>query len=233
MPSLRSLAAKSVLAHSSRLNFARRCSSRSLAEPTSAPAAPPERTERLDALLSRCGYASRSEALAFLRAGRVSVRGEAARSPSAKASPCDVLVDGLPLEWPAGVTLLLHKPLGCVCSHDSREGDTVFGLLPPRFLRRTPALQSVGRLDRDTTGVLLLSDAQGLVHSLTSPKRKVAKRYLCTLDKPLPADAADVFAAGSIVLDGERCAPARLASQPGSLTAEVTLTEGRYHQVRR
>jgi len=189
---------------------------------------------RLDALLSRCGHCSRSEAKEWLKRGRVSVDGITQRSPSSKALPSAVLVDGEPLDHPKGLFVLLHKPAGVVCSHDAREGPTVFDLLPPRWLRRTPGLQCVGRLDRDTTGALLLTDCGALLHALTSPKKKVAKVYEAELDVQLPATAALSFVDSSIVLDGDPCAPATLVASPThARAATVTLTEGRHHQVKR
>ncbi len=129
---------------------------------------------------------------------------------------------------------MLHKPAGRVCSHDPGEGPSVYGLLPERWQRRNPPVASVGRLDKETTGLLLLTDRSALVHRLTSPKHKVAKVYRATLDRDLPAGIEEVFAGGACLLEGETtpCAPATLR-RIGPREAEVTLTEGRYHQVRR
>ena len=189
---------------------------------------------RLDQLLANLGYCSRREARAWLDAGRVTVRGEAADDPGAKAAAADVRVDGEPLDHPDGLLLLLHKPLGLVCSHDEREGPNVYSLLPARWRARNPAVTSVGRLDKDTSGLLLLTDQSALVHRLTSPKHKVPKVYRATLDRELPGGVETTFASGTLMLDGEKepCAPAELRRR-GPREAEVTLTEGRYHQVRR
>jgi 16S rRNA pseudouridine516 synthase len=189
---------------------------------------------RLDQLLANLGYCSRREARAWLDAGRVTVRGEAVDDPGAKAAAADVRVDGEPLDHPDGLLLLLHKPLGLVCSHDEREGPNVYSLLPARWRARNPAVTSVGRLDKDTSGLLLLTDQSALVHRLTSPKHKVPKVYRATLDRELPDSVETTFASGTLMLDGEKepCAPAELR-RLGPREAEVTLTEGRYHQVRR
>src|SRR5581483_2530466 len=120
------------------------------------------------------------------------------------------------------------------CSHEEREGPTVYSLLPARWRRRNPAVTSIGRLDRDTSGLLLLTDQSALVHQLTAPKHKVPKTYRATLDRDVPADAVARFAAGTLQLEGEAkpCAPATLVlTSPRA--AELTITEGRYHQVRR
>lgn len=162
------------------------------------------------------------------------MREEIADDPSDKAQAVEVKVDGEPLDHPDGLLLLLHKPLGLVCSHDGREGPTVYTLLPERWRRRNPQVTSVGRLDKDTSGLLLLTDQTDLVHRLTSPKHKVPKRYGVTVDKPLRPELVPLFAAGTLVLSGEKepCLSAALTLLD-STHAEVVLTEGRYHQVRR
>jgi 16S rRNA pseudouridine516 synthase len=193
---------------------------------------PPMR--RLDQLLANLGYCSRREAAGWIKAGRVTIGGLPATDPARKADDDAVQVDGEPLDHPAGLLLLLHKPLGLVCSHDEREGPNVYSLLPARWRRRNPPVTSVGRLDKETSGLLLLTDQAALVHRLTSPKHKVPKTYRATLDAAPPAELAAVFAAGTLQLDGEShpCAPAELRLLGGA-EVEVVLTEGRYHQVRR
>ena len=189
---------------------------------------------RLDQLLANLGYCSRREARDWIRSGRVTVRGQEAADFGAKAEPADVRVDGEALDHPDGLLLLLHKPVGLVCSHEEREGPNVYGLLPPRWRARNPLVTSIGRLDKDTSGLLLLTDQSDLVHRLTSPKHKVPKVYLATLATEPPPGLAALFASGTLVLDGEDapCAPAEL-NLPGPREAALTLTEGKYHQVRR
>ena len=189
---------------------------------------------RLDQLLSSLGYCSRREARDWVKSGAVTVRGKAADDVGAKANPADVRVDGEPLDHPDGLLLLLHKPLGLVCSHDLREGPNVYSLLPDRWRRRHPPVTSIGRLDKDTSGLLLLTDQSPLVHRLTSPKHKVPKIYRATVDRELAPELIPLFAAGSLRLDGDEkpCAPAHLRLL-GPREAELVLTEGRYHQVRR
>ncbi len=189
---------------------------------------------RLDQLLANLGYCSRSEAREWVRAGRVTVNGKVEKDFGAKTHAAMVRIDGEPPDHPNGLLLLLHKPLGLVCSHDEREGPNVYSLLPERWRRRNPVVTSVGRLDKDTSGLLLLTDRSELVHRLTSPKHKVPKVYHATLDADLPAGLAALFAAGTLVLKDEDapCAPAELKVL-GPREAELTLTEGKYHQVRR
>lgn len=193
---------------------------------------------RLDQLMSSLGYCSRSEARDWVRSGRVTVAGVPVRDQGLKVEPTAVLIDGEPLDHPEGILLLLNKPTGLVCSHEEREGPNVYSLLPERWRRRNPIITSVGRLDKDTSGLLLLTDQTTLVHQLTSPKHKVEKTYLATLDQELtPArseELAALFSSGTLLLEGEKepCAPARLERR-SSREAELVLTEGRYHQVRR
>ena len=189
---------------------------------------------RLDQLLSNLGYCSRREARAWSADGRVMLRGQPADDVSEKALPSEVQVDGEPLDHPDGLLLLLHKPVGLVCSHEAREGASVYSLLPERWRRRNPIVTSIGRLDKDTSGLLLLTDQSQLVHRLTSPKHKVPKVYRATLDRDLAPELVGVFASGTLLLAGEKepCAPAALRIV-GPREAELTLTEGRYHQVRR
>lgn len=189
---------------------------------------------RIDQLFSSLGYGSRREARDWAKDGRITVGGNEIDDAGDKAAPEDIRIDGEPLDHADGLLLLLNKPLGLVCSHDEREGKNVYSLLPDRWRRRNPTVTSVGRLDKDTSGLLLLTDQGALVQRLTSPKHKVPKVYVATLDRALPDNAAEVFAGGTLLLTGESepCAPAQLRLiEP--LTAEVTLTEGRYHQVRR
>jgi 16S rRNA pseudouridine516 synthase len=189
---------------------------------------------RIDQLLVRLGYGSRSEAREWIRAGRVAVRGVPATDPGARVDPEAVRFDGEALDHPGDLLILLHKPLGRVCSHDSGEGPNVYGLLPERWQRRNPPVTSVGRLDKETSGLLLLTDRPALVHQLTSPRHAVAKVYLATLDRDPPAGTEEIFQSGQCVLPGDSrpCAPATLR-RTGPREAEIVLSEGRYHQVRR
>jgi len=189
---------------------------------------------RLDQILSSLGYCSRREARTWVDEGRVTVKGAPADDVGQRVSPDDVRVEGEPLDHPGGMLLKLHKPVGLVCSHEEREGPSVYSLLPERWRRRNPQVTSIGRLDKDTSGLLLLTDQSPLVHRLTSPKHKVPKVYRVTVDRDLTPNLVPLFAGGTLKLTGEPtpCAPADLRIV-GPREAELTLTEGRYHQVRR
>ena len=129
--------------------------------------------------------------------------------------------------------LMLHKPVGYTCSTKD-VGRLVYDLLPPRFRLRNPVLSSVGRLDRDTSGLLLMTDDGALLHRITSPKSHLPKVYEASLASDLRGDEGALFAAGSLMLDGEKdpLAPATLEVASPRL-ARITTVEGRYHQVRR
>lgn len=170
----------------------------------------------------------------WIRKGRVTVADEVATGAEKKVPADLVQVDGEPIECPAGILALLHKPEGYVCSHDAGEGPTIYELLPARWLRRNPPVTTVGRLDKDTTGVLLVTDQGELVHQWTSPRHKVAKVYEVTVNADIPPSLVELFAAGTLLLEGEEkpCAPARLEIV-SPRAARLELTEGRYHQVKR
>jgi 16S rRNA pseudouridine516 synthase len=150
----------------------------------------------------------------------------------------DALVDrisvrGQPLDPPAPLTLVMNKPLGLVCSH-REPGRSIYELLPPRWQARDPALSSIGRLDADTTGLLLITDDGPFLHRIISPKAGIAKRYVFTLAAPLTGAEVDLFASGAMMLDGETAPllPAHLEVF-GADSGALTIREGRYHQVRR
>jgi 16S rRNA pseudouridine516 synthase len=188
---------------------------------------------KLVKLISNLGYGSRKEVVRMFREGRITdASGEVLYADDAVA-PADIRVDDEPLDPPAGLTLLLHKPVGYTCSTKD-HGRLVYDLLPPRYRLRSPLLSSVGRLDRDTSGALLFTDDGALLHRIVSPKSRLAKIYEARLAMDLRGDEAERFARGDLMLDNETAplAPALLRVL-GPRHAELTLTEGRYHQVRR
>lgn len=188
---------------------------------------------RTDALLSRFGYCSRREASAWIKRGRVQYRGQVVTSVSDKVEVADVLVDGEPVPFAEGLYVAFHKPLGCTCSH-REEGELVYDLLPEMWLARNPAVNTVGRLDKETSGLLLLTDDGKFEHAMTSPRRHVPKVYEFSSSAPIPPEAVGLFASGELMLQGEKtpCLPAELVIT-GENTGRLTLHEGRYHQVRR
>lgn len=169
----------------------------------------------------------------MIRWGAVAVNGEVPRSGSLKVDPNEVTFEGEPLDPGEGLLIMLHKPVGYTCSR-SDTGSLVYDLLPERYSRRNPVLSSVGRLDKDTSGLLLFTDDGQLLHRLTSPKMKLAKVYEVTLAEPLGGGEGDIFAAGTLMLEGETkpLLPAELEVLSAT-QCRVVLHEGRYHQVRR
>ena len=193
---------------------------------------------RLDRLLANLGYGSRREVQGLIAAGRVALDGGTLRDGAAHVTATADLADrmtvaGAPLDPPSPLTLVLHKPIGVVCSH-REAGRSVYELLPERWRRRTPVLSTIGRLDADTSGLLLLTDDGALLHKIISPRRHVPKRYLASLDRPLTGEEAALFGAGTLMLEGETKPVAPAVLEPISpRSARLTVTEGRYHQVRR
>ena len=183
--------------------------------------------------LANLGYGSRRDVTALVAARRVTLLDGTAVRDGDLWSHEDLLVDGAPLDPAPGTLLMLHKPAGYVCS-TSDVPPLIYDLLPPRFLQRTPVMAAVGRLDRDTSGLLLLTDDGALNHRLTSPRAHVAKTYRAVLANPLHGDEAVRFASGTLRLSGESTllAPAALVIESVQ-TVRLTITEGRYHQVRR
>jgi 16S rRNA pseudouridine516 synthase len=195
-------------------------------------------TLRLDRLLANLGYGSRREVQQLVHADLVTLDGEVVEDADQRIAVTRDLsqrmqVRGKPLDPPPGLALMLHKPLGVTCSH-KEAGPLVYSLLPERWRHRDPAISTVGRLDKETSGLLLMTDDGALLHRIISPRAHVPKRYRVTLDRPLRGDEAEIFASGTLLLEGEDkpLLPAAMEALSDT-SAFVTITEGRYHQVRR
>ncbi|KGM53963.1 pseudouridine synthase [Lysobacter arseniciresistens ZS79] len=188
---------------------------------------------RLVRLIANLGYGSRKQVALMFREGRVTDAGGEVLYADDQVLHAAIRIDGDPLDPPAGLVLMLHKPVGYTCSTKD-PGRIVYDLLPPRFRLRSPLLSTVGRLDRDTSGLLLMTDDGQLLHRIVSPKSNLAKVYEATLAQDLRGDEAAVFASGTLMLESEKAplAPAAL-ELVAPRQARLTLTEGRYHQVRR
>ncbi|UPG88424.1 rRNA pseudouridine synthase [Luteibacter aegosomaticola] len=188
---------------------------------------------KLVRLLANLGYGSRKQVAQLFREGLVTDASGEVLYADDKVEHADVRFEGEPLDPPQGLVLMLNKPTGYTCSRKD-VGRLVYDLLPPRFGVRNPVLSTVGRLDRDTSGVLLFTDDGQLLHKIISPKSALAKVYEATLAEDLRGDEAATFAAGTLMLEGETdpLEPATLEVL-GPRHARLTLTEGRYHQVRR
>ena len=188
--------------------------------------------ERLDKLLAGTGKWSRREVKALVRQGLVRVDGRLAASAEDKLDPAAavITVAGETISLRRFTYVMLHKPAGVLTATEDRKQPTVLDLLPPE-LRRI-GLAPVGRLDKDTEGLLLLTNDGELAHRLLSPKYHVDKRYLARVDGELSAADAEAFARGMTLGDGLECLPAGLEVLPDRVCI-VTLREGKFHQVKR
>ncbi|MBN9669543.1 pseudouridine synthase [Roseibium aggregatum] len=188
---------------------------------------------RLVKLLANLGYGSRKEMQQAIRHGWVTDRQGNRLKADAKTAHEEILFDDEPLDPAQGVVLLLNKPTGYTCSTKD-QGRLVYDLLPDRFRMRKPALSTVGRLDKETSGALLFTDDGTFLHKVISPKSEVPKVYEATLDRPLRGDEAALFASGEMMLESEEkpLKPAELEVLDET-RARLILHEGRYHQARR
>jgi 16S rRNA pseudouridine516 synthase len=195
-------------------------------------------TSRIDKLLSSMGYGSRTDVARMAKAGgitldSVKLRDATKRIPITPDLPDHMQIRGEALDPLKGMVILLHKPLGMICSH-KEDGPLVYDILPERWRRRNPAISTIGRLDKDTSGLVLLTDDGDMLHRIISPKSHIKKTYRATLARPLDGSEGALFASGQMMLKGEDkpLAPAEL-EVISDTEARLTITEGRYHQVRR
>ncbi len=183
--------------------------------------------------VARLGYGSRKQVLALLREGRITAADGRALAADTALDHALLRLDGEPLDVAPGFIAMLHKPVGYTCSRKD-AGRLVHDLLPPRWRAREPQVSTVGRLDRETSGLLLLTDDGALLHRIIAPRAHVAKVYVAELAQEMRGDEAALFASGTLMLESETTplAPAQLRVL-APRRAQLTLHEGRYHQVRR
>lgn len=190
-------------------------------------------TIQLDRALQSQGFGSRKECRIMVHNGRVLINGQSAESPDQQVDPATLTlsVDGS-RAWPYREQLYLafNKPIGIECSHQPTHHQSLFGLLPKHFVAR--GVQSVGRLDADTSGLLLLSDDGKFVHALSSPKKKVPKLYVVEAAQELTDAQLSALNAGVILRDDPELARGE-ARRLGPRSLELIIDEGRYHQVKR
>ena len=188
--------------------------------------------ERLDKFLCDCGVGTRSQVKALLKTGRVTVDGKAEKDGSRKLEPASVRIclDGEPLGAGGRLVVMLNKPAGFVTATEDREERTVMELLPPELKNRD--LKPVGRLDKQTEGLLLFTNDGDLLHRLISPKKEVPKVYYARHEGQATGEDVEAFRLGLTLKDGTLCRPAVLESL-GAGESLVTVCEGKYHQVRR
>lgn len=187
---------------------------------------------RIDKLLALTGI-GRTEAKKLIAAGRVAISGVPVRDSGAKALPSQITLDGEPILVETELYLMIHKPAGVITATEDKRLPTVVSLLPEKYQRRK--IGPVGRLDRDVTGLVLLTTDGELAHRLISPRWKAEKTYRAVCEGELTAADIDAFAAG-IELSDFTAKPAGmqiLSASDGQSVADVTLTEGKFHQVKR
>ena len=187
--------------------------------------------ERIDKIIASQGQYSRKEVKALIAKGRIAVDGRVVSSSSEKADPLttQISIDGKPLAFKRNLYLMLHKPKGYVSATEDRDHPTVLELVPREYRGRN--LFPAGRLDRDTTGLMIITDDGVLAHNILAPKKHVPKLYHVELDIPVTEEMRLGFSEGVMLNDGVSKAADLIKT--GEKTAEVTLREGRYHQIKR
>ena len=188
---------------------------------------------RLDKYLAETAQCTRSEAKTLLQKGKVTVNGMLCKKGDTQLRETDVVaVEGRPLAYQKFVYIMLNKPEGVVSASTDKRDTTVVDLLSDAYPRRE--LFPAGRLDKTSTGFVLLTDDGGFAHDILAPKRHVSKTYTVTLDTPLTAEMKAGFAAGVTLADGTALSPAEVeALTPDGLTVRVLLKQGVYHQIKR
>lgn len=191
--------------------------------------------ERLDKIIASQGFGSRKEAQSLIKSGKVQVNGQAVRLPDFKADAQadSITVGGAPLAYKQFVYIMMNKPAGVVSASRDPKMKTVVDLVPEALYRR--GLFPAGRLDRDTTGLLILTDDGDFAHRMLAPKKHVYKLYQATIDGPVGETEIRRFAEGVEFEDGTLCLPAALTVLlPGERpTVEVSIREGKFHQVKK
>lgn len=193
---------------------------------------------RLDKILTGLGYGSRREVQFLVGQGCVTLAGEEIKRsdhkiPLDEFTQANLLIEDEVVDKFSPLTIIMNKPVDVVCSH-KEAGVRIYDLLPLRWRRRDPAISTIGRLDKDSSGLLLLTDDGQLLHKVISPKHHVTKTYKVVLDRDLRSDAEKIFASGTLMLESEDkpLLPAKL-ERIDARTCLITISEGRYHQVRR
>lgn len=188
---------------------------------------------RIDRFLSECGVATRKEAARAAKSGQVTLDGAVVRDLSGHVDPecARITYMGKAVEYRRFTYVMLNKPEGYVSATDDKNLPYVTELLPPEL--RKMELFPVGRLDRDTVGLMILTNNGPLSHAVLSPRRHVEKLYRFSAAEPLSPDAEARFENGMTLADGYECKSARLEADPDRMGGVIALTEGKYHQIKR
>jgi 16S rRNA pseudouridine516 synthase len=187
---------------------------------------------RIDKFISQSAGVSRSEARLMLKQGRVTIDGRIVSNADCKAdTEADIRLDGLSLSYKKYRYFMMNKPAGYLSATEDNKDKTVFDLLPEDFKKLN--LFCAGRLDKDSEGLLLLTNDGDFCHKIISPKSNIVKEYYVKMTKELCEEAEKHFASGLRLGDGTQCLPAKLTILPGGLEAVIAISEGKYHQVKR
>ena len=188
--------------------------------------------ERLDKFLCDCGAGTRTQVKALIKQGRVSVNGVTVRDGGLKVQPetQTIALDGIMMTAKGIAVVMLNKPAGYITATEDSTQKTVMELLPPEMRRWD--LKPVGRLDKDTEGLLLFTNDGALLHQLISPSHQVPKVYYACHTGMADDEDRECFAQGIVLADGTKCLPAELTPL-GEGESLITVREGKYHQVRR
>ena len=188
---------------------------------------------RLDKFLSDMGILSRKETKTAAKSGRITVDGRALKDTSVHIDPTSqvVALDGKAIEYRANIYVMLNKPEGYVSATDDKSLPYVTELLDEELQKRE--LFPVGRLDRDTVGLMILTNNGQLAHALLSPRRHVEKEYIFTAKVPMREGVEQEFRDGVTLADGYECKSAKIKLAPDRMSGKITLTEGKYHQIKR
>ena len=190
--------------------------------------------DRLDKILASQGAGTRSEVRKMIWAGKITVDGELCRSIDRRLEPSEhsIAVSGVELYYRKYLYIMMNKPEGAVSASNDSHVQTVIDLLPPSLRRK--GLFPVGRLDKDTTGLLIITDDGAFAHSVTSPGKKVFKTYRATLDGALTEADMQILSDGAVIDGGEQCLPAQVAVlDEENHIYEIKIREGKYHQIKR
>lgn len=189
---------------------------------------------RIDKIIASQSRMSRKDVHRLIWAGRVCVNGTQVGKIDLKVDPekADITIDGMALNYKKHVYIMLNKPKGCVSASTDSTQKTVIDLIPSELQR--DSLSPVGRLDKDTTGLLLITDDGGFSHRVTSPKKQLFKKYITTLDTSPTEDELDILRNGVVIDGGEKCRPcSAVLIDPENHIVEISICEGKYHQVKR
>lgn len=191
--------------------------------------------ERLDKVLANSGYGTRKEVKAIVKSGRISINGRTIRDASMHVDPDEdnIIIDGKPIQYKKYIYIMMNKPQGVISATEDDYDRTVIDLLDEKSRSFNPA--PVGRLDKDTEGLLILTNDGDLNHGLISPKKHVPKKYYAQIDGVVNEKHIEEFKKGIILEDGYRCLPAELSILKSGPKSEITvvLYEGKFHQVKR